>query len=171
MMASGCIGILVGGMFAGRVPLPAVSLKSYRGSLKFCCGSLLISAALLVVVALVVTACVVPPVKADTFLGAAPERAVPVLWWGVALSVLIAMLLVFIAIRATDRTRLSHAALGILAFFAFVLAFLLIPPAFAYQSHGPAMQTASILLFLCAASELFAAVLVILVMFLLREGT
>ena len=115
-------------------------------------------------VALVVTAGVVPPVKADTFWGAAPERAVPVLWWGVALSVLTAMLLVFIAIRATDRTRLSHAALG-------TLAFLLIPPAFAYQSHGPAMQTASILLFLCAASELFAAVLVILVMFLLREGT
>jgi len=162
MLISGCCGIFAGAVLAGRVTPPAVSFK-------FCRRSLLTCAALLVAVALVVAAGVVPPVKADTFLLATPQRAVPVFWWIVALDLLAATLLVFIAIRATDRRGLSTTVLGLLAFLAFLLACGLTGPAFGYREHGPAMQTACILLFFCSAAEFLAAMLLSTTAFLFPE--
>ena len=153
LLISGCFGIFAGAVVAGRVTLPAVSPK-------FCRRSLLTCAALLVAVALVVAAGVVPPVKADTSPHATPQRAVPVFWGIVVLNLLVATSLVFIAIRATDRSGLSPIVLGSLAFLAFASACFLAAPAFGYRAHGPAMQTACILLFLCSAAEFLAAVLV-----------
>jgi len=152
LLISGCFGILVGAVVAGRVTLPAMSLK-------FCRRALLTCAALLVAVALVVAAGVVPPVKADTFPLAAPQRAVHMFWGIVVLNFLAATDLVFLAIRATDRRGLSPAGLVLLAFLTFVLACFLTGPAFGFLKHGPAMQTACILLFFCSAAEFLAAVL------------
>jgi hypothetical protein len=159
---SGCFGILAGAALAGRVALPTVSLK-------FCRRSLLTCGALLVVVALVVAAGVIPLVKIDPFPGAAPEKAVPVFWWIVALNLLGATLLVFIAIRATERSGFSSTALSLLALLAFVFACVLTGPAFGFLAHGPAMQNACILLFLCLAGELLVAGLVGTIACLLPE--
>jgi hypothetical protein len=140
-------------------------------SLRFCRSSLLTCAALLIAVALVVAAGVIPPVKADTFPGATPEGAVPAFWGCVVLSLLAATVLGFIAIRTKGRSSLSTTFLVLLAFLVLLLAFALTDAAFAYHSEGPAMQTAAILLFLCSAADLLAAVLVITTAFLLPKRT
>jgi phosphoglycerol transferase MdoB-like AlkP superfamily enzyme len=140
-------------------------------NLSFRRRSLLTCAALLVVVALVVAAGVIPPVKGDTFPLGTPQRAVPAFWINVLVTLLAAAVLAFIAIRAEGRSRPLTIALGLLAFLALLLAVALTDAAFAYRSHGPAMHTASILLFLCAAVDFLAAMLVTATAFLLPERT
>ncbi len=140
-------------------------------SLRFCRSFLLICAALLVAVALVLAAGVIPPVKAATFPGATPESAVPAFWVNVVLSLLTATVLGFIAIRTKGRSRISTTGLVLLAFLVLLLAFALVDAAFAYNSEGPTMQTAAILLFICSAADLLAAVLVITTVFVLPKRT
>jgi len=140
-------------------------------SLKFCRRILLTSAGLFVAVALVVAAGVIPPVKADIFPSATPQRAVAAFWGNIAFDLLAATLLVFIALRATGRSRLSTTVLGLLASLALLLAFALTDAAFAFQTHGPAMQTVPILLFLCSAADLLTAALVTTAAFLFLKKT
>jgi hypothetical protein len=146
MLIPGCLGILAGAVLAGWVNLLPVSSE-------VCRRSLLICAALLVAVALVVAAGVVPPVKADTFPQAAPERAVPFFWGIVVVNLLAAADLMSLAIRVTKRRGLSPASLVLPAFLAFASAGLFAAPGFAFLGHGPAMRTASILLLVCSAAE------------------
>lgn len=151
---SGCLGIVAGAVAAGRVTLPAVSLK-------FCRRFFLTCAALLVAVAFVLAAGVVPLTnKAGTFPDGTPGAVVPVSWGIVVLNILVATDLVLVAIRATDRSRLSPTSLGLLAFLAFVSACFLAVPAFAFRGHGPIMLTVSILMVLCSAAEFLATGLV-----------
>ena len=140
-------------------------------SLKFCRRILLTSAGLFVAVALVVAAGVIPPVKADIFPSATPQRAVAAFWGNIAFDLLAATALVFIAIRATGRSRLSTTVLGFLAPLALLLAFALTEAAFAFQTQGPAMQTVPILLFLCSAADLLTAALVTTAVFLFPKKT
>lgn len=140
-------------------------------SLKFCRRMLLASAALFVVGALVVAAGVIPSAKADIFPSATPQRAVVALWGNVAFNLIAATVLLFIALRAAGRSRLSTTVLGLLAALALLLAFALTDAAFAYRIHGAAMQTARILLFLCSAADLLAAALVITAVFLFPKKT
>jgi hypothetical protein len=130
-------------------------------SLAFRRRSLLTSAVLLVVVALVVAAVVIPPVRADIFPRAAPQRAATAFWANVACNLLAATVLVFIAVRATGRSRLSTTILELMAFLALLLSFLLTSAAFGFRAHGPAMHTVSVLLFICSAADLLAAALVL----------
>lgn len=139
--------------------------------LRFCRRSLLTCAALLVAAALVMVAGVIPPVKADTFPGSTPEAAVPAFWVNVAISLLTATVLGFIATRTNGRSCLLTAVLILLAFLILFLAVALTDAAFAYNSHGPAMHTATILLCVCIAADLLAAVLVILTAFILPKRT
>ena len=140
-------------------------------SLKFCRRILLAGAALLVVGALVIAAGVIPPVKADIFPSAAPQRAAAAFWVNVAFNLLAATVLVFIALRAAGRSRLSTTVLGLLAALALLLAFALTDAAFALQTHGAAMQTVPIRLFLCSATDLLAAALVVTAVFLFPKKT
>ena len=164
LLIAGCFGSCAGAVLAGRVTLPAVSLK-------FCRRSLMTSAALLAAVALVIAAGVIPPFKAGIFPHATPRSAVPVFWWIAALNLLAATLLVVIAIRATNRDSIPF--LGLLASLAFLLMCLLTGPAFTYLKlyleHGPAIQTAWILLYLCVVAEFLAGVLASATAFLLPE--
>jgi len=153
IVISGWLGVVAGALVAARVTLPAVSLR-------FCRRFLLTCAALLAAVALVVAAGVVPPTNADTFPQAAPERAVPFFWKIVVLNLLVATSLVFIAVRAGDRRRLSPIVLGFLAFLAFVPACFLAASGFGFLGHGPAMRIASVLLLLCSAAEFLVTGLV-----------
>ena len=160
MLIAGCVGSCVGAVLAGRVARPA-------GSRKFCRRSLLIGAALLFVVVLAVAGGVIPPVKAALSPHATPQSAATGLWVMVALSLLTATVLVFIAIGPMGRR--SRSLLGTLALLAFLLASVFTGPAFGFLEHGPAMRTASILLFFCAAAEFLAAVLISTTAFLLGE--
>jgi len=142
-----------------------------RVSLKSCRRILLTSAGLFVAVALVVAAGVILPVKADIFPYAAPQRAVAAFWGNIAFNLLAATVLVFIALRATGRSRLSTTVLGLLVSLALLLAIALTDAAFAYQTHGVAMQTVPILLFLCSATDLLTAALVTTAVFLFPKKT
>jgi hypothetical protein len=140
-------------------------------SLKFVRGTLLISAALLVVAAIVIGAGVIPPVKADLYPQATPEEAAPALWIISGGSFFIAAIVAAIAVRITADRRSITVVLGVMAFLILLFAFALNDAAEAYGAHGPAMCTASILLFICAAADLLAAVLVIISMFLIPRRT
>jgi hypothetical protein len=132
-----------------------VSLKSSR---RFA----LTSAGLLVVVAVVVMASVIPSVKVDAYYTAAtPERAVRAFWANVGLNILAATVLGLLAIRGRGRSRLTTTVLVVTAFVVVLLAIVLTDAASAFGSHGPAMRTATNLLFLCSAIDALAAVLII----------
>ena len=155
VLVSGCVGCFVGALLgARRTPkeIVIVSLRSCRRSLVSC-------STLLVAVALILAAGVIPQVKIDRFPAAAPARAVPVFWAIAALNLLAAAGLGLIAVRTTGRSHQSTAIASAVAFLAVVSGLLLAGPAGGFLSHGPAMHTASILLFLCVAADLFAAVL------------
>ena len=130
-------------------------------SLGSCRRCALTSAGLLVVVAIVVVASVIPSVKVDTYPAAAPQSAVPAFWANVGLHILTATVLGLLAIRARGRSRFTTAVLGLMAFVVVVLALALTAAASAFGSHGPAMRTATNLLFFCSAIDALAAMLII----------
>jgi hypothetical protein len=155
ILIPGCVGSFVGALLGARgttKEIVIVSLRSCRRSLVSC-------ATLLVAVALILAAGVIPQVKIDRFPAAAPERAVPVFWAIAALNLLAAASLVLIAVRTTGRSHQSTAIASVVAFLGVVSGLLLAGPAGGFLAHGPAMHTASILLFLCVAADLIAAVL------------
>jgi hypothetical protein len=123
---------------------------------------LLISAVLLVAVALVIPWAVIPPVRADTFPGATPRSAVPAFWIIFVFQVLAATVVGLTAARITAVRRPSRPLFLVpLALLVLLSAYALSQPGGAYSREGPPMQTASVFLFACAASDLLAAVLVI----------
>jgi Zn-dependent protease with chaperone function len=124
LLLSGCGGTYVGAVVASLTARRrAVRQVTVTVSLAFRRRSLLTSAVLLVVVALVVAAAVIPPVRADIFPRAAPQRAATAFWANVACNLLAATVLVFIAVRATGRSRLSTTILELMAFLAGVVPF------------------------------------------------
>jgi len=129
-------------------------------SLVSCRRLLLVGAALLIVVALVLATGVIPPVKADTFPQALPERAAAAFWVNVVLCLVVAALLALAAVRTEKRSRGSAVALGFLAAFVLLLALALFDAGLAFGAHGPPLHTATVLLFLCATADLIAGVLV-----------
>jgi hypothetical protein len=130
-------------------------------SLESCRRFLLVGAALLVVVALVIATGVIPPVRADTFPLALPGRAAAAFWVNVVLCLVVAALLVLAAVRTEKRSRRSAVALGFLAAFVLLLALALFDAGSAFRAHGPALHGATVLLFLCAAADLLAGILVV----------
>ena len=114
---------------------------------------LLVCAVLIVIVSLVVALGVIPPVKADTYPGVKHDKVVAAFWANICLNLLSAILLFFIAFRSKERNWKSTAVLFIAGFLVFILGLALTDAASAYQNHGPAMQVASILLYICAAVE------------------
>ncbi|MCJ7526443.1 MAG: hypothetical protein MUP71_14655 [Candidatus Aminicenantes bacterium] len=141
-----------------------VNLKSHR-------RILLAGAVLFAVVAFVVAAGVIPVIRADTFPAAAPLKAAAAFWVNVVFNLLVAASLVFVSLRSVGRNRLSTTLLVLLVLLVLLFAFALFDAAQAYQAHGPAMRTSSILLFLCSAGDLLALALVITAMFLSPKRT
>lgn len=121
----------------------------------------IVSAGLLTAVALTLVVAVIPPVKADLFPLATPQRAAIGFWVHAALAVASAVALAFMSFRATVRTRSSTALLSALAVIAILLALALTDAAFAFGGHGAAMQPVCRILFLCAAVEVLTAALII----------
>jgi len=127
---------------------------------------LFIYAAIVLAVALVLALGVIGPVKVEVSLGATPERAVQAFWANFGLNLLSAVAFILIAIRSKGRSWIStsvHIIVGLIVLF---LGIALADAASAYKSHGPSMQTASILLFLCAAADFLTGALVVTTAFL-----
>lgn len=131
-------------------------------SLRICRRSLLANAALLILVALVIGGSVIPAVKTDAFPLATPERAVPAFWINAGLNVLAGTALVFIAMRSKGRSAPSTTVLSVVAFVCFLLGAALVDAAYAFSKHGPGLQTATMLLFICSAADILAAILVLI---------
>jgi hypothetical protein len=140
-------------------------------SLLFRRKMLLGCAALLLAVAIVEAVGVIPPVQAATFPGATPESAVPAFWVNIGLNFVAAATLVCIAIGSKGRSWISTSVLVITGLVTLFLGIALTDAAFAYQSADPSMQTASILLFFCAAADFLTGVLVVITAFLRPQNT
>ena len=140
-------------------------------SLTFCRRSLLTSAVLLIGVALVVAAAVMPQVNVEVLRGATPQKAVTAFWVNIILNLLSALTLFFIAIRSMALSWISKFGLIIVGITVLILGLALADAASAYKSHGPSMQSASILLFICAAVDFLAGLLAGTTAFLFPKKT
>lgn len=133
---------------------------------------LLVCAVLFVFVALQVALGVIPPVKADTYPGVNHGQVAATAFWVItSLNLLSAFSLFFIAIRSKERSWISTAVLLITGFLVLILGLPLADAASAYQKHGPSMQSASTLLFICAAVDFLGGATVIAAAFLRPKKT
>ena len=127
---------------------------------------LLVCAVLFVIVAIVVALGVIPPAKADTHPGVNHEKVTAAFWVNISLNLLSAFFIFIIAIRSKERSWKSTSVLIITGLLVLILGLALTDAASAYQKHGPSMQLASILLFICAAVDFLAGVAVTTTAFL-----
>jgi hypothetical protein len=136
-----------------------LSLFAYR-------RMLLVYAAVVVVVALVLAFGVIGPVKGDVSLGTTPVRALRAFWANIGLNLLMAAVVIFIVIRSKGRSWISVTGHTIVGFIVIFLGIALSDAASAYRSHGSSMQTATILMYACAAADILIGVLFIITTFL-----
>ena len=127
-----------------------------------CRRILLVCSVVFVIVAIVLISGVIPSVKADNFPGATPEKAVSAFWVNVGLNLLLAVTILFIAVKSKERQWISKSGLIITGIIILLLGLALLDAASAYLKHGPSMQSASILLFICSASDLLAGIMLII---------
>ncbi len=132
-------------------------------------NSLLVAAALLAAVGFSIAVFVIPAAAAYALLQATPPQAVAAFWVVAGISLTLALSVLFAAVQGTLRSRWRVTAIVLLVLVALVVLLLalgLLDAAFAYWSHGPAMRTSSVVLFVCVAADLVAAALVIASTFL-----
>lgn len=130
-------------------------------NLKLANRLLLVCAILFLLVALVVALKVIPAVSADISPNAVPERAVPPFWVNVGLSVLLAASCGAVAFRSKGRDWISTTILVVFGIVALLLGLALVDAASAFRSHEMLAQGTSLFLFFCAAVDLLAGALVI----------
>ena len=111
---------------------------------------------------------VIPSVRADTFPGAMPERAVPAFWVNVILNLLVAAQAFGSSRRRAGgptRRRGWTAAAGVVAA---LLGLALIDAAIAFAEHGPTMQGVIVALWVSVCLDLAAGVAMIVSAFVRR---
>jgi hypothetical protein len=164
-LVSGCLGSLVGAMTAGRVGtqslLEAPSAEA-SSRIRNCRRFLLVGVAILVGVSLLVVVGVTPPLMADPPCthGFRAHGAAVTLRVFAALNLLVAVMLAFVALRPGVCDRYSKGTLGAPAVLALLLAFFYAMASGIIRSDCPTLGTASVLLVVCAVSDLVTAVLV-----------
>lgn len=121
---------------------------------------------ILIAVVLVLAAGVIGPVKNEIASGATPQMALNAFWLNIGLNLLAAVILFFIAMRSKGRSWITTAGHIIAAIIVLLLGLALADAASAYKSHGPQMQTATILLYICAVADLLAGVYAFITAFL-----
>ena len=126
-------------------------------------------AILFVIVAFVVAFGVIPPVKADTYPGVKHDKVAAAFWVNISLNLISAFSIFFIAIRSKERSWKSTSVLIVMGILVLILGLALADAASAYQNHGPSMQSASILLFICAAIDFLSGVTIITIAFLMPK--
>lgn len=132
---------------------------------------LLICSALICLVALLIALIVIPAVKIEWRSGGTPEKAVWAFWLNIVLSLLSAAICAGIAIWSKGRSLISTIILVFLGLVVLALGLALCDAASAYRSHGQAMQTASTLLFFCAAADILIGAFIFAAAFLRPKRT
>ena len=130
---------------------------------------LLICAALFLLVAFIVGFRVISAVKSDISPNALPERAVPAFWVNVGLNLLLSVSCGAITVWSKGRGRFSTIILVLLGIVAVVLGLALVDAAVAFRSHELLARGTSAFLFVCAAIDLMAGALVLLVTYRRRK--
>ena len=126
---------------------------------------LFIYAAVVVAVALVLVLGVIGPVKDEVAIGATPQKAVQAFWVNIGVNLLAGLALILIAFRSKGRSWISislHIIIGLIVLSLGLAA----DAASAYKSHGSSMQTAVILIYICAAADFLTGALVVTTAFL-----
>ena len=114
-------------------------------------------AVLMIVVALVLALGVIPLVRVATGPDITPESAVPAFWVSVGLHLLAALVLALTALLSKGRSRTSTTIIVVTGVAILLLGFVLSDAALAFREA--AMQTVTVLLFLCVVADLAAGVL------------
>ena len=139
-----------------------LSLRVYR-------RMIFIHAAIFAAIALALVIGVIEPVKLEASIGATNAIAVKAFWVNIGLNLLSSVVLVLIAIRFKTQIWNAvpvHVVVGMVAIF---LGVILVDAASAYHSHGSSMQTASLILFFCAAADFLVGVMLVTTAFLLPK--
>jgi hypothetical protein len=139
-----------------------LSHPTYRRTLNIC-------AAIIAAVALILVLGVIGPVKAEVARGGTPQMALNAFWANIGLSLLLVISLLLVAARSKGRSGISTSIHIVGGLIVAMLGLALADAASAYQSHGPSMQTASTLLFICAAADVLTGILVFIAAFLQPE--
>jgi cell division protein FtsW (lipid II flippase) len=122
---------------------------------------LLVCAGLFIIIGIVVAFGVIPPVKADTYPGVKHDKVAAAFWINIGFNLLAAFSLLYISFKSKERNWRSTSVLFITGFLVLILGLALTDAASAYLKHGPAMESASILLFICAAIDFLCGIIVI----------
>jgi len=119
---------------------------------------LMLAAALMLTSAGIVAFVVIPLVRADTFPGATPDRAVPAFWGNVVLVLLVAAAAVIASRLGLERATLRRVLAGVPGLVALGLGLALIDAATAFSGHGPAMHRAVVALWVCVCIDVAAGI-------------
>ena len=129
----------------------------YKRLLLVCAGMFALAAA---TVALVV----IPAVGSDESPNALPERAMAAFWVNAGLSILLAIACAGVAIPAQRKVPRTVAILVVVALSGLLLGLALIDAAVAFRSHQLIKQGTPAILFVCAAVDIVAGIVVVLVL-------
>lgn len=136
---------------------------------RFCRLSTRVAAGVCLLVALVIWTIVLPPVKADTFARATPDRAAIAFKVVLLLFEFLAGALVLISLRITRRGSVGGIiTCGIIIL---VLSLLFLDAANAYRAHGPDLRVADEFLYGCFVVAVLVSILLFVVAFVLRKGS
>ena len=130
---------------------------------------LLVCAALFIIVALVIALGVIPPAKADTYPGVPHDLVAVVFLVILSLNLLSALFLFLVAIKIKKLILVSKPILIIIGLLVLILGPILADGGFAWQKHGPSMQSASLLVFICAAVDFLVGITVMTTAFLMPK--
>jgi len=127
-----------------------------------------LGAGLLLISAAVVAFGVIPPVRADTYPLATPDRAVPAFWANALLNVLVAAT-AFVSSRAGSTRPAPRRILpGVAGIVGLLLGLVLIDAATALSGHGPGMRGAVVALWVCVCLDLVGGAAMVVSAFLRR---
>jgi hypothetical protein len=148
MLASGCIGVILGGLFARSLTRSPQADASRAAGMSKLLGR--IGATLYAGVSVILFALVVPAVANDLSPHATPRSASRSI-------MVVAVLHVVLAAAVLWRTRKGKAPI-VPAALGFLMTVICAGLGAAYTANGPAMRWASIALFVCAAMDVVACV-------------
>ncbi len=120
-------------------------------------------------IAVGIVALVIPPVLADTFPQAMPERAAKAFAVPVGLDIIFAVIVFFTARRLSDTSPGRGWILASVGVVASLVNLVLLDAAEALWGHGPHMATVAVLLFIFAVIGSLAGILLIVIAVLRRK--
>ncbi len=136
-----------------------------------CRRALLVCAVVIVSVGLALALGIIQPVKAEVDRGGTPEKALRAFWVNIGMNLISALAIFSIVMLSSNPGWISKSVLVVAGLMVLFLGIALADAGSAYMSHGPAMKSASVLLFICAAVDFFAGIITVGAAILLPKNT